>query len=1161
MIAEIAELFGSRLAGRRSLASVRRRRASGRRIAIESLEPRLALAITLPIQDASGLASAGYDVWVTGHGIPGWQPAGAAPLYLMSLGSDGSFAQTATAIHSAMSSGRVATVTTQAPHGLQINDTVFIAGTSVPGYEGSYQVVTVPTATTFTYTTAASGLAAAGAQGTVYTSALLASTAIQTAESASFNPPTPPAIDGTGLATITTTAAHGLSVGQTVEISGVSVNGSVSNGYNGVFSVAQTPSATTFQVTYTAPAALANGTGGMLRSVALEPVKLSQLPSAGITLDAGLTNISAKLLFFVTPATSVPNGLPFNGNGVTPTDPPTPPYGPSLLAPTSIFDIVEFAYLPWGATETGSVATITTTQPHGFSVNESVTITGVVDPQGNLLTGYNQTVTVASVPTPQSFTFTATAGLADGGAGNVNGVPISGGFSTFDLSAVDGLAIPMTLTASQVKPANVHSVGIRPDSGFTRQAIGEAFSQFMTNDPLGHVPPGPVDPNSPARDFSKLLYQSDVTGPAIAGVNATWSNNTATFAWATALSQPLVVGQTVVIEGFTGDAAGFNGTFTVSAPSTSPLIPAPTTTSFAVTNTNFTAGSPVGNGGTVTPLLFQTPPLPDGQFASITAPKDWLGNQPVYTGDPAGSAANVDPLATFWDTTIDNFFQNGNNLSIYLGKERPPNAVYSGSSDGTRYTLSNGLNTYHFPKPTPSTGQSQSLANALYVWSQVNAPSGDEGLLQDQIWQALCRGVALDGVSTSAITNAETTTAWNDTTNWYTQHSSTAFPNFQSVYCPYSKFLHYSTLGGTVDTTGTTSIYLHNAAYGFGEDENPIGNPYTGPLVPSKLDGTVYDDSSVTIRLAPWTATATRPAIDLNGDGIQDVVWHNETAGTYVGFVYDGNGQPTQPPRVLIGAPWTLAAAGYFDADNVTDFVWRYDGTGPSAGANVLWNMNADGTVKSNVGFGGSPTTFLQTSGDYNGDGVTDLVWKMPSTDHLVWIMNAGGTVAATTAFATQSGGWQLAPTGADYDANGDGRSDLIWFNGSTHVVYLMNGAATPAVATLPPGPAEPNLAATGDFNGDGIGDLVWAAPGSSTVVQQLMGFTTVPVVQSQSPVVGDAGTEVEDSAVFWGREIVWRNIESGLDSVWTMSGSAATAKKSYGGSLAWRLIRRPGSV
>lgn len=1124
----------TRALGRRRRPAGRRAGGSGR-LTGEMLEPRLALAITLPIQDATGLAAAGFDVWVTGHGIPGWQPAGAAPLYLMSLGSDGAFAQTATAIHSVVSSGTMATVTTQAPHGLAPGGNVFVAGAGVTGYDGSYRVVTVPTATTFTYTMVSSDLAPAGAGGTVYTSALVASTMIDSATSASFNSDAK-----TGLATLTTVTNHGLSAGQTVEISGVSVAGSGVNAYNGVFSVAQTPTATTFQVTYAAPAALADGSGGTLDSVALEPVRLSQLPREGISLGADLTNISAKLLFFIGSATSVPNGLPFSGNGVTPTDPPTPPYGPSLLAPTSVFDIVEFAYLPWGATETGSVATITTTQPHGFAVNESVTISGVVDPQGNLIPGYNQTVTVASVPSPLSFTFTATAGLPNGGAGTAAGVPISGGFSTFDLSAVDGLAIPMTLSASHVKPGNVDAVGIRPDPGYTRRSIGEAFTRFMANDPLGHV-----NPENPAsRDFSKLLYRSQVTGTATADVSASWSANVATFTYGS--STPILQFQWVEVGGFTADASGFNGRYQVQTA---------TSTNFTVTNTDASLAG--GSGGTVTPLVFQTPPLPDGHFTSITAPKDWLGNQqPTATQVPPGLASR-DALATFWDETLEHFFQSGNHLSIYLGKEESA-PTYSGSSDGTGYTLSNGLTTYHFPKPTGG-----SLANALYVWSQANAPAGDEGLLQDQIWQALCRGVALDGVSTSPITNAESTAAWNDTANWYTQHASTAFPSFQSVYCPYSRFLHQATLQGTVDTTGTTSIYLHNAAYGFGEDENPIGNPYTGPLVPSKLDGTVFDGSSVTIRLAPWAGTATRPAVDLDGDGIQDVIWHNPTDGTYASWTYDAAGA-VSGQRTLAGDGWILDAVGYFDADAVTDLLWRYTGGGAGEGAVVLWNMNPDGTTASQVGLGGSANVAVETTGDFNGDGITDLVWNMPSSDHIVWIMNPDGSVADSISFATQSGAWRLARTGADYDANGDGRTDLIWFSGATHVVYLMDGAAPPASATLPPGPVEPNLTATGDFNDDGIGDLVWAAADSSTVVQQLMGFDTTtraPRVESQAPVDGESGTAAEDSAVFWGNNLVWRNVATGLDSVWTMADATATTKTTYGGGLAWRLLRRPGQA
>lgn len=368
----------------------------------------------------------------------------------------------------------------------------------------------------------------------------------------------------------------------------------------------------------------------------------------------------------------------------------------------------------------------------------------------------------------------------------------------------------------------------------------------------------------------------------------------------------------------------------------------------------------------------------------------------------------------------------------------------------------------------------------------------------------------------------------------------------------YAKFLH-NLMGYDVMIDGRAYALPYDDNGGFSTTLSSVYDP----SVPLAGSGTTAARATVT--LGNWTAT--RPAIDLNGDGIQDVVWLNETAGTYVGWVYDANGQPTEPVRVLIGAPWKLAAVGYFDDDNITDFVWRYTGSGAYEGANVLWNMNPNGTVKSNVGFGGNPTTALQTSGDYNGDGITDLVWKMPSTDHLVWIMNAGGTVAATAAFATQSGAWQLARTGADYDADGDGKTDLIWFSGATHVVYLMDGAAAPTPATLPAGPSGSSLAATGDFNSDSIGDLVWASIGSSTVQQQLMGFSGgAPVVQSQNAVAGDSGTVVEDSAVFWGNNLVWRSATTGVDSVWTMLGSEPQ-KKTYGGSLDWRLIRRPGQA
>lgn len=230
--------------------------------------------------------------------------------------------------------------------------------------------------------------------------------------------------------------------------------------------------------------------------------------------------------------------------------------------------------------------------------------------------------------------------------------------------------------------------------------------------------------------------------------------------------------------------------------------------------------------------------VPGNQFLEIADPCDWVVTHPTS------------PLVNYWNTTLANFFKSGNYLSINVGTSSQSN-IYSGECVNGTYTLSNGTNTYEFQDPGPG------LAGAEYVFGQTFAtkPAPDQGLLQDNIWEALCRGVALDGVSLTSITDGQSTTAWNNTSDWYVQHTSTAFPNFEAVYDTYAKFLHYGTIDGTdsrFDPKHTPPIFLGNSAYGFSEDENPNG-PYTGGEVPSKTVSDVGPNDTLTITLGPWT--------------------------------------------------------------------------------------------------------------------------------------------------------------------------------------------------------------------------------------------------------------------------------------------------------------------
>jgi hypothetical protein len=126
----------------------------------------------------------------------------------------------------AVENGFLVTITTSTAHGLSAGQSATVSGVGVFGYNGTFPVVAVPSGTQFTYIAGASGLAASGG-GT----------------------------SASATATIQTSSAHGLAVGQLVTTAGIGVAG-----YNGTFPVAGVPDATHF--TFTAPSGGLAASGG-----------------------------------------------------------------------------------------------------------------------------------------------------------------------------------------------------------------------------------------------------------------------------------------------------------------------------------------------------------------------------------------------------------------------------------------------------------------------------------------------------------------------------------------------------------------------------------------------------------------------------------------------------------------------------------------------------------------------------------------------------------------------------------------------------------------------------------------------------------------------------------------------------------------------------------
>jgi hypothetical protein len=90
-------------------------------------------------------------------------------------------------------------------------------------------------------------------------------------------------------------------------------------------------------------------------------------------------------------------------------------------------------------------------------------------------------------------------------------------------------------------------------------------------------------------------------------------------------------------------------------------------------------------------------------------------------------------------------------------------------------------------------------------------------------------------------------------------------------------------------------------------------------------------------------------------------------------------------------------------------------------------------------------------TGDFNGDGRSDILWQNDSGEAAIWEMN-GTTVIGAASIGNPGPDWHIMGTG---DYNHDGKSDILWQNSSGAVaVWELNGTSTIAAAVLAnPGP------------------------------------------------------------------------------------------------------------
>jgi len=214
---------------------------------------------------------------------------------------------------------------------------------------------------------------------------------------------------------------------------------------------------------------------------------------------------------------------------------------------------------------------------------------------------------------------------------------------------------------------------------------------------------------------------------------------------------------------------------------------------------------------------------------------------------------------------------------------------------------------------------------------------------------------------------------------------------------------------------------------------------------------------------------------DFNGDHRDDVLWRNDGGSVTYWFGQDNGGfVGNNGLFTTVSKDWHIAGAGDFNGDGRDDILWRNDN-----GVVTDWLGQSNGSFSVNSASVNNPAGLdwhIIGTGDFNGDGRDDVLWRNDGGTVTTWLGQPdGGFVGNDNLYATMSSDWHIVGAG---DFNGDGRDDILWRNDDGTVTDWLgqangNMSSNLGSANNPAG-LDWNIAGVGDYNGDGRDDVLW---------------------------------------------------------------------------------------
>ena len=363
----------------------------------------------------------------------------------------------------------------------------------------------------------------------------------------------------------------------------------------------------------------------------------------------------------------------------------------------------------------------------------------------------------------------------------------------------------------------------------------------------------------------------------------------------------------------------------------------------------------------------------------------------------------------------------------------------------------------------------------------------------------------------------------------------------------------------SVTAVGGTSLYLNTSTgavasesawfYGGGGQSQIFGRPswQTGAGIPAGLGRLVPDVALV--------ADLNTGGYLIFGGQMYIVGGTSWSAPSWAGFCADINqarAARSLPPLGLLGPKIYVLNP----QSGKTDF---RDIVAGSNGANGFYNAGPGFDLCTGLGVSNVSSlvqdlsfihpfssSFLSYSGDFNGDGKQDILWRNTQTGEVdIWFMN-GASVISKAYVATVGPDWEVVGTA---DFNGDGQSDILWRNtvDGSFVIWIMHGSSHWDYE-FPSQGNQWSISGVADLDHSGFADILWR----NVVSGDLVAWKSAAGLNFSSSYIGTAGLDwnLAGAADLLGNgqsALIWRNQNSGEVVAWQLSGETISSESVLG--------------